>query len=119
MTKPARLTGREYKLVKEHPLESIKIIKPLKALKGAYPIILHHHEKYDGTGYPDGLKGSGIPLGSRIMAVAAAFEAMIVRRPYRKRISILEALEEIRKHSGTQFDPKVVSVFLKIINRKI
>lgn len=118
LKKPSKLTGKEYNLVKEHPLKSIKIIKPLRALKGTYPIILHHHEKYDGTGYPKGLKGHQIPLGAKIMAVVAAFEAMIAKRPYRVKKSINRAIQEIKKHSGTQFDPKVVDVFLRVVGRR-
>jgi len=118
LSKPSRLTGKEFSLVKEHPLRSVNFLKPLKALKEAWPIILYHHEKYDGTGYPKGLKGKQIPLGARIMAVAAAFEAMIARRPYRAKKSVKKALNEIKKNSGTQFDPKVVDVFLRVIKKK-
>ena len=118
LAKRTKLTGKEYKLVKEHPLRGVRIIKPLRALSGAAPIILHHHEKYDGTGYPKGLKGKHIPLGARIMAVVAAFEAMITKRPYRTKKSVSKAVKEIKRNSGTQFDPKVIEAFLKVVNRK-
>jgi HD-GYP domain-containing protein (c-di-GMP phosphodiesterase class II) len=118
LTKPTSLTGEEYALVKEHPARSVKIIEPLKALKPALPIILHHHEKYDGSGYPRGLKAENIPLGARIMAVTTAFEAMVALRPYRQTAkSVAEAVEEIKKNSGTQFDPKVVAAFVKVVNQ--
>jgi HD-GYP domain-containing protein (c-di-GMP phosphodiesterase class II) len=78
---------------------------------------MHHHEKYNGTGYPSRLKKGQIPLGARIMAVADAFEAMVYGRPYRERMDIGAALKEIRKKSGTQFDPKVVEAFLKIAKK--
>jgi len=118
LTKPTKLTGEEYALVKEHPTKSVKILEPLKALKPVVPIILHHHEKYDGSGYPKGLKGDNIPLGARIMAVTGAFEAMVVLRPYRKKVrSIEEAVEEIKKQAGIQFDPAVINVFTKVLNK--
>jgi HD-GYP domain-containing protein (c-di-GMP phosphodiesterase class II) len=118
LTKPAKLTGKEYAIVKEHPAVGVEIIKHMKALKSATPIVLYHHEKYDGSGYPRGLKKDQIPLGARIMAVVSAFEAMVTKRPYRTIKSIEEAMEEIKNNAGTQFDPKVVDVFLKIMERK-
>ncbi|MBN1353626.1 MAG: HD domain-containing protein [Candidatus Omnitrophica bacterium] len=118
LRKRGRLTEHEYKLIKEHPLQGAKIIKSLKSLKSIAPIIMYHHENYDGTGYPKGLAGNEIPVGARIMAVVSAFEAMIAKRPYRKSLSIDEATEEIKKNSGKQFDPKAVEAFLKILRRK-
>lgn len=118
LTKPSKLTGKEYDIIKEHPMMSVEIIKHMKALKSATPIVLYHHENYDGTGYPKGLKKDQIPPGARIMAVVGAFEAMVTKRPYRVVKSIDEAVEEIRKNSGTQFDPEVVRIFNKIIGRR-
>ncbi len=118
LSKPAKLTGKEYDLIKEHPAHGAKIFEPTKYLKPVIPIILHHHENYDGSGYPNGLKGERIPLGARIMAVVSAFLAMITPRSYRITKTIHEAQEEIRRHSGTQFDPKVVELFLKVIQKK-
>jgi len=118
LSKPSKLTGEEYKLIKEHPARGAKIFEPTKYLKPVIPIILHHHENYDGTGYPSGLKGAEIPLAAKIMAVASAFLAIITPRTYRGARTIREAQEEINRHSGTQYDPKVVAVFLKIIQRK-
>ena len=118
LAKTTKLTGEEYKIIKLHPFKGVEIIKPLQALRPAIPIILHHHEKYDGTGYPSKLKKSQIPLGSRIMAVADAFEAMVFGRPYRERIILSKAVEEIKKNSGTQFDPRVVEAFLKLIKEQ-
>jgi len=117
LAKPTKLTGREYEMVKEHPLKSVKFIRPMRALRSVIPIILHHHENYDGSGYPKGLKKEQIPLGARIMAIIGAFEAMVTKRPYRIAMGIGEATEEIKKNSETQFDPKVVAVFLKVIKR--
>ena len=118
LRKKGKLTEREYKLIKEHPLKGARIIKSLKSLKSVAPMIMYHHENFDGTGYPKGLKGNEIPLGARIMCVVGAFEAMITKRPYRGSLSIKRALEEIKKNSGKQFDPKVVGSFLKVIKRK-
>ncbi len=114
LKKPSHLTGKEFKIVKEYPKKGAKILSPLQRLKPAIAIVLHHHEKFDGTGYPDRLKQEEIPLGARIMAVADSFEAMVSRRPYRKSTSVPEAIREVKKHSGTQFDPKVVKAFLKL-----
>ena len=112
------LTGHEYRLMKEHPKKGASILKPLKPLRGIVPIILHHHERYDGKGYPSGLKGNNIPLGARIMGVVGAFEAMISKKTYRRRMTISSAVKEIKKNSGTQFDPKVVVAFLDAMHRK-
>jgi HD-GYP domain-containing protein (c-di-GMP phosphodiesterase class II) len=117
LTKTTKLTEREYSIIQKHPLKGAQILRPLQILKPAIPIIMHHHEKYDGTGYPSRLKKGQIPLGARIMAVADAFEAMVYGRPYRERMKTQEAIKEIKKKSGTQFDPRVVDAFLKIIKK--
>ncbi len=117
LTKPTFLTGKEFKIVKTHPERGAKLIKPLEVLKPTIPIILHHHEKYDGTGYPHHLKGEQIPLGARIMAVADTFEAMITTKSYKGAMSVSNAVEEVKKNSGTQFDPKVVNAFLKLVKK--
>ena len=80
--------------------------------------VLHHHENYDGSGYPKGLKKDQIPLGARIMAAVGAFEAMITKKPYRSPMTIDQAVTEIKNNAGTQFDPKVVEEFLKVMRRK-
>lgn len=117
LTKTTKLTAKEYDIIKKHPLKGAQILRPLQILKPVIPIITHHHEKYDGTGYPSRLKKGQIPLGSRIMAVADAFEAMVYGRPYRERKDINSAIKEIKKKSGAQFDPKVVEAFLKVIKK--
>ena len=115
LKKTSKLTADEFKVVKLHPSRAVEIIKSLQILKPAIPIILYHHERYDGTGYPSRLKKNQIPIGARIMAVADAFEAMVYGRPYRERVDIQDAIREIKKKSQTQFDPKVIEVFLKTI----
>ncbi len=118
LKKPTALSGRELKIVKEYPKKSVKILSPLERLKPAVAILLHHHEKFDGTGYPGRLKGERIPLGSRVMAVADSFVAMVSRRPYRRSTSVSLAIREIRKHSGSQFDPGPIKAFLNITKKK-
>lgn len=118
LTKSSQLTGEEYDIIKRHPLKSAEIIKHLQILKPVVPIIVHHHEKYNGTGYPSKLKKGNIPIGARIMSVADAFDAMVYGRPYKERMSVDEALEEIKKYSGTQFDPQIVKSLFKISKNK-
>jgi len=117
LTKTTKLTRGEYNIIKKHPMKGAQILRPLQILKPVIPIIMHHHERYDGMGYPSRLKKGQIPQGARIMAAADAFEAMVYGRPYRERKDIDAAIKEIKKKSGTQFDPKVVEAFLKIIKK--
>ncbi|MDP2921682.1 MAG: HD domain-containing phosphohydrolase [Candidatus Omnitrophota bacterium] len=118
LKKPGSLSRKEYDIVKKQHLESIKIIEHMEFLKPAIPIIKHHHERFDGKGYPDGLEGNQIPAGARIMAVANAFEAMISARPYKgKKISAAQAIREIVRNKGTQFDPRTVDAFIKVAEK--
>ena len=112
------LTDEEYRMIMKHPRDGIKLIKDLEALKPVIPIILHHHEKYNGGGYPSRLKKEQIPLGSRILAVIDAFDAMFFGRPYKKRMDLNEVMKELERQKGIQFDPKIVDVFLQILKRK-
>lgn len=105
------LSQEEYDEIKKHITYSVKILEDIKQLKDVVEIIKYHHEKYDGTGYPYGIKGEDIPIGSRIIAVGDAFDSIISNRIYRNKIGFNEALEEIKKASGTQFDPVVVKAF--------
>lgn len=118
LSKKDKLSPEEFKIIRNHTFQSVALIKPVEFLKPVLPIILYHHEKYDGTGYPSGLKKEQIPLGARIIAVIDAFEAMVQGRPYRKAITVEKAIEEVREHSGTQFDPKVVEAFLTLTRQK-
>jgi len=117
LTKTTKLTDAEYDIIKKHPVKGAQILRPLQVLRPVIPIIMYHHEKYDGTGYPSHLKGHQIPLGARIMSVADAFEAMVYGRPYRQRMDIVSAIKEVKKKSGSQFDPKVVEAFLRVIKK--
>lgn len=118
LKKPTKLTGKEYTVLREHPIKGAKIVQSFESLRPVAPIILYSREKYDGTGYPEGLKGETIPVGARILSVINAFEAIITGRPYRDQSSLTEALKEIVKNSGTQFDPKVVEAFTKIVEKE-
>ena len=118
LSKTSQLTPGEFKVIRNQPTRSAELIRPVKFLKPVLPIILYHHEKYDGSGYPSGIKKEQIPLGARIMAVVDAFEAMTQDRPYKKKLTVKEALDELTRNSGTQFDPKVVSAFVQLHNQK-
>ncbi len=116
LNKPGSLTDEEYSHVKTHPALGDSIIEPVEFLQGPRPIILHHHEHYNGKGYPMGLKGKDIPLCARILSVADAFEAMRSDRPYRRALPLEKAREELLRNAGTQFDPDVVKIFLNILD---
>jgi len=114
LNKPGKLTDAEFDEIKEHPGISEHILTPIEALQDIIPDIRHHHERFDGKGYPDELKGEEIPIGSRILAVADSYDAMRSDRPYRQALGIDKTLEELEKNAGTQFDPKLVTLFLSI-----
>lgn len=118
LSKQGPLDPEEWKKIKEHTVLGARILAPLKKFEYVAKIILHHQEKFDGTGYPAGLKGNQIPLESRIIAVVDAYHAMISDRPYRKALPKETAVAELKKFSGTQFDPAVVQAFLKLLNEK-
>jgi len=115
LDKPGTLGNEEWDEVKRHPNKGMDILRPIRFLNPIIPHILHHHERYEGSGYPEGLKGEQIPFYARILAVLDAFDAMTSDRPYRNALSIESAKEELKKESGKQFDPRIVEVFLKIL----
>jgi HD-GYP domain-containing protein (c-di-GMP phosphodiesterase class II) len=117
LNKAGRLSEEEYSAIKMHPALSMRIIEPLPHLGNIIPIIYHHHERYDGNGYMDGKAGDKIPLGARIIAVADSFEAMTSDRPYRKALSREEAMSELSRNAGSQFDPEVVHHFLALLEK--
>ena len=115
--KPGPLNEEEWAKMKEHPVAATQVLGQIQAVAEAMPAVLHHHEHFDGSGYPDGLTGSHIPLASRILLVTDAYDAMTSDRPYRKAMSPAEAIAELERNSGSQFDPRVVEVFLRILTR--
>ncbi len=117
LLKKEKLTKKEFDAVKQHPSRGAAILQQISSLRPITPIILHHHERFDGKGYPSRLKGDEIPIGARIVSVVDSFTAMLSKRPYRKVRGIQEAVDEIKTNSGTQFDPKVVDSFLKVIQQ--
>ncbi len=119
LTKPDKLVKHEWKIIRTHPVEGAKIVGYVRELVELVPIIRHHHEWYDGTGYPDGLKGEDIPLGARIISIADAYDTMTTQRPYRDVVSQEEALAELSRCSGTQFDSQLVETFCRAVNEDI
>lgn len=118
LMKPARLEPDERKAMQHHPLFGAAILEPSTALRPLVPMVLHHHENYDGTGYPEGLKGDEIPFGSRVIIVADAYEAMTSDRIYRKAPGHDAAMEQLHRHKGAQFDPKVVRALDQLVEKR-
>ena len=116
LQKSGRLTEDEYAEIKRHPMLGVSILTPVRDLASALPVVRHHHERFDGKGYPDGLRGEDIPLIARIVSVADAFDSMVRARPYGYGISRKAALEEIKENSGTQFDPRIVRALLEVVH---
>jgi HD-GYP domain-containing protein (c-di-GMP phosphodiesterase class II) len=114
LNKPSRLSAEEYEMVKRHPEFGWTVIRNLPGLEQTSLYVLHHHENFDGTGYPARLKGSEIPIGSRIVSVIDAFDAMVSSRPYRNGLPLEEAVRRLNEASGTQFDPAVIQSFIPI-----
>ena len=114
LNKPGKLTDDEYNLMKKHPEYGWAVLRQVPGMERASLLILHHHESLDGRGYPGGLKGEEIPLGSRIVSVIDSFDAMVSNRPYRNGLPFEEAERRLLESSGTQFDPDVVKIFLPL-----
>jgi putative nucleotidyltransferase with HDIG domain len=119
LNKPSKLTEEEFNKVKQHAPNGAKImLSEAEALQHLAAIVRYHHEHFDGTGYPDGIAGEQIPLEARIMSVVDVFDAMTHERSYRKALSREEAIAEIERSAGTQFDPEVVKAFLALLKRR-
>jgi HD-GYP domain-containing protein (c-di-GMP phosphodiesterase class II) len=119
LTKRAPLTRNERREIERHPAAGAALVEPIPAVRDALPVVLHHHERWDGGGYPVGLSGDAIPIEARVLAVADAFDAMTSGRPYRRAYSVERALSEIHGCAGTQFDPDVAEAFLAVWHRGI
>lgn len=118
LMKKMKLTNDEWAQLKDHPANGVEIIKPVKSLQHVIPLIIGHHERYDGKGYPNNLKGEEIPFLARVLTVVDSFDAMTSNRPYNNRKSYDEAIEELRKCKGTQFDPEIAETFIEVITSK-
>jgi ribonuclease P protein subunit RPR2 len=114
LRKPERLTAEEFTIIKSHPVVGAKILEPLRFLVREICAVRHHHERWDGTGYPDGLGGEDIPLVARVVTMADVFDAITSNRPYRTALALDEAREEVARGTGTHFDPAVVEAFMRI-----
>ncbi|MCX5669103.1 MAG: diguanylate cyclase [Candidatus Omnitrophica bacterium] len=117
LLKKGRLNKKEFAEIKKHPQIGADIIRPIQFLHDLIPFIFYHHERWDGKGYPTGIKGEDIPVGARIIAIADVYQALISDRPYHKAFTKNAAIDIIRKSSGTQFDPRIVSAFLKVVGK--
>jgi putative nucleotidyltransferase with HDIG domain len=114
LAKPGRLDENELAQIREHPKLGARILLRVAALRGALPYVLYHHERWDGGGYPTGRAGEEIPVEARVLAVADAYDAMTSDRPYRPALDRDDALAEVARCAGTQFDPDIVRVFLEL-----
>jgi len=118
LNKPEKITKAEHEMFKDHTIMGRQILESIHFLREIVPLVYHHHEWFDGSGYPEGIKGVKIPLGARILSVADSYDAMTSDRPYRKAMSRPSAIKELKKFSGTQFDPQVVEVFIKALDEE-
>lgn len=114
LTKPGKLTNEEYSVVKEHPLVGAKAVQEVEGISANIDVVLHHHERWDGKGYPSNLKGKETPILARITAIADAFDAMTSSRSYRSALSLDDAYTRIVEGKGTQFDPDLVEIFKNV-----
>ncbi|KLO22331.1 phosphohydrolase [Marinitoga sp. 1155] len=118
LNKANKLTSEEYEKIKLHPIKGEELIRKVEDMKDISKIIRHHHERWDGKGYPDNLSGENIPLESRILTVVDSFDAMISERPYKKPLTKEQAIDELKRLAGSQFDEKVVISFIEILKNE-
>jgi putative two-component system response regulator len=117
LKKPGRLTPGEYERIKEHTIIGWRLVQPLKLMRGASEVIRHHHERFDGTGYPDGLSGGEIPITARILCLVDVFDALTTERPYKKAFDLEFSLDIIQNESGKHFDPMIVKLFFEVLDK--
>ncbi len=117
LCKKGKLTAKEFEIIKTHTQIAVDILRPIQVLQNIIPLVLYHHERWDGKGYPHGLKGEEIPLGARVVALADVYQALISDRPYRKAYPKPEVIKIIREGAGSQFDPRIVDVFLRVVQK--
>lgn len=115
--KPTRLTDEEYRHIKRHPEEGARIVAPMRFATEVGPIILHHHEQWNGMGYPHGLHGELIPIGARIVAIVDAYDAMMTDRPYRRSLGLVETLRRLREGRGQEWDPQLLDLFITMVEQ--
>lgn len=115
--KPGRLTDEEFNILKQHPVIGEEILKPIPSMSHVLPVVRHHHEKWDGKGYPDGIAREQIPLEARIVGLTDAYDAMVSDRPYRKGMPVRDAVAELKRCAGTHFDPYLVDAFIRMVDR--
>ena len=118
LNKETPLTKEEWETLKQHPVKGAEIIRPVKSINNIIPLIKYHHERYDGAGYPDGLKGEEIPYLARVLTVVDCFDAMTTNRPYKKKRSFDDAIAELQRCKNTQFDPVIVEAFIKALSKR-
>ena len=118
LTKPGKLSDEEFKIMREHVEHGADMLSAIEGAEAVVPVIRHHHERYDGKGYPKGLCGESIPLLSRMLAICDTFDAMTTNRCYRKSFTLEECIEEINQCSGTQFDPNICESFIEFLEER-
>jgi putative nucleotidyltransferase with HDIG domain len=118
LLKRSKLTKKDFDEIKKHPQIAADIVRPIRFMKDIIPLILYHHEKWNGSGYPAGLKGPSIPVGARIISIADVYQALTSDRPYRKAYSKKDAMKILKESMGLHFDPKIVKIFLKILRQE-
>ncbi len=117
LRKPGKLTAEEYEQIKQHPDYGARIVRPMRFAAEVGPIIRHHHERWDGKGYPQGLSGEAIPVGARIVAIVDAYDAMMTDRPYRRALGLEETLRRLREGRGREWDPQLLDLFIELVEQ--
>lgn len=118
LTKPSRLTKEEFEVMKQHAEHGANILAAIEGAEAVVPIMRHHHERYDGKGYPQGIAGKDIPLLSRMLAICDSFDAMTTKRCYREPVTLEECIAELKRCSGTQFDPVICDYFIEFMKER-